>query len=74
MPSPSTAGGERLHLEDRPGLGTDKLEPYLVYSLSLTLGAVNEEGIVCSGFQDWLYHKECFAKPHPCSRTCRRRA
>jgi hypothetical protein len=21
--------------------------------------------IVCAGFHDWLYHKECFAKPHP---------
>jgi glycosyl hydrolase family 2 len=23
------------------------------------------EDIVCASFHDWLYHKECFSKPHP---------
>jgi hypothetical protein len=23
------------------------------------------QDIVCASFHDWLYHKECFAKPHP---------
>jgi hypothetical protein len=22
------------------------------------------EGIICAAFHDWLYHKECFSKPH----------